>query len=79
MGLQKEFGSRVKELRSKIGLSQEILAYQAGLDRTYICGVERGQRNISLENIGKIADALHVPIAQLFPDELSYKRIPQPE
>ena len=60
------FGQRVRELRAKKGLSQEALASACGLDRTYIGGVERGERNISLVNIHKIADALHVPVRELF-------------
>ena len=52
------FGRRVRELRKKKGLSQEALALEAGLDRTYVGGVERGERNISLQNIEKLAKAL---------------------
>jgi transcriptional regulator with XRE-family HTH domain len=54
------FGDRVRSLRAKRGISQEQLADLAELDRTYISGVERGIRNISLLNIVKIADALEV-------------------
>lgn len=54
------FGQRLKELRRRAGISQEHLADLAGLDRTYISGVERGKRNISLENICRIAKALNV-------------------
>ena len=55
-----QFGQRIRELRSLKKMSQEELAYAAGLDRTYIGSVERGRRNISLINILKIADALEV-------------------
>jgi transcriptional regulator with XRE-family HTH domain len=59
------FGERVRLLRQARGLSQEALALAAGLDRTYIGGVERGERNISLLNIQKIAQALGVSLADL--------------
>ena len=65
-GVMAAFGHCVRELRTKRGLSQEALASACGLDRTYIGGVERGERNISLVNIHKIADALHVPVRELF-------------
>jgi transcriptional regulator with XRE-family HTH domain len=60
------FGARVRQLRQKKGLSQETLALACALDRTYIGGVERGERNISLLNIHKIADALGVSARELF-------------
>jgi transcriptional regulator with XRE-family HTH domain len=60
------FGQRVRELRSEKGLSQEGLALACDLDRTYIGGIERGERNVSLVNIQKIAAALGVPIRELF-------------
>ena len=59
------FGEHVRVLRQARGLSQEALALAAGLDRTYIGGVERGERNISLLNIQKIAQALDVSPADL--------------
>lgn len=64
--LQKQFGDKVKEERSRVGVSQEELGFQTGLDRTYISGIERGKRNPSLINIGKIAKALKVSLSQLF-------------
>lgn len=64
--LQKDFGDRVRELRKQQGLSQEALALACNLDRTYIGGVERGERNISLLNIHKIATSLVVPTKELF-------------
>jgi len=64
--IQKQFGERVRELRKQRGFSQESLALACGLDRTYIGGVERGERNISLINIHKIAAALHVDAKELF-------------
>ena len=65
MDICKKFGDRVRELRVAQGLSQEVLAQKAGLHRTYIGGVERGERNVSLENIQKIAVALKITIADL--------------
>lgn len=56
----KRFGQAVREARKKRGLSQEKLAFESGLHRTYISSVERGERNISLLNIHKIARALKV-------------------
>jgi transcriptional regulator with XRE-family HTH domain len=64
--IQKNFGERVRELRRKKGFSQEALALACGLDRTYIGSVERGERNISLLNIYKIAKALGVKARELF-------------
>lgn len=60
------FGRRVREMRLEKGLSQEGLALACDLDRTYIGGIERGERNVSLVNIQKIAAALHVPVRDLF-------------
>jgi transcriptional regulator with XRE-family HTH domain len=62
----KHFGERVRELRKQKGLSQESLALACDLDRSYIGGVERGERNISLLNIHKIADALGASARELF-------------
>ncbi|NQX49332.1 helix-turn-helix transcriptional regulator [Paenibacillus tritici] len=69
MGIRQEFGQRCKELRARSGMSQEMLAYRAGLDRSYISGVERGERNISIVNLEKIAFAFNVSMSYLFADE----------
>ena len=62
----KTFGDRVKEIRLELGVSQEQLGALAELDRTYISGIERGLRNVSLINIARIATALNVTPAELF-------------
>ena len=59
------FGLRVRTLRRAQGLSQEGFAARCGLDRTYIGGVERGQRNIALRNIEIIAKTLNLSISEL--------------
>jgi transcriptional regulator with XRE-family HTH domain len=64
--IQEQFGERVRELRKEKSLSQEALALVCDLDRTYIGGVERGERNISLINIYRIAEALGVAVKELF-------------
>lgn len=61
----KRFGARIRELRHEKGLSQEKFAAKCGLDRTYVGSVERGERNIALKNIEKIAKALGKSIAEL--------------
>lgn len=63
------FGRRLAELRKQKGWSQEKLALESGIARSYLGGVERGQRNIALLNIYKLADALKVPVAMLFIEE----------
>lgn len=60
------FGLRVKQLRLAQGISQEELGALANLDRTYISGIERGKRNVSLRNILQIANALKVSVSDLF-------------
>jgi transcriptional regulator with XRE-family HTH domain len=64
--LAKDFGNKIREIRKQQGVSQEGLADLADLDRTYIGGIERGIRNPSLRNIGKIAKALKVKPKNLF-------------
>lgn len=64
--IQKKFGDRVRELRRARDLSQEELAFRAGVHRTYLGGIERGERNPSLKNIAAIANALNVTLTELF-------------
>jgi transcriptional regulator with XRE-family HTH domain len=59
------FGMRIRELRKNKGLSQEAFAAKCGLDRTYISGIERGRRNVSLRNIEVIATTLGISISEL--------------
>ena len=60
------FGCKVREKRKFIGLSQEELADLAGVHRTYVGMIERGEKNLSLLNIYKIARALNVDVGDLF-------------
>jgi len=64
----RRFGRNVRLLRKRKGLSQEALSFEADLDRTYVGSVERGERNISLLNILRLAGALGVKPAKLFED-----------
>jgi len=66
--LLKSFGKNVKEIRLSQEISQEELALKAELDRTYISGIERGLRNVSLINIFKISKALDVTAPELLLD-----------
>jgi transcriptional regulator with XRE-family HTH domain len=64
-----KFGRRLRELRKAAGLSQEELAYRCGLHRTYIGGVERGERNLGLINVYSIAAALRQPVTAFFAED----------
>lgn len=68
MTITKKFGQNLKKIRTENNISQENLAFRAKLHRTYISDVERGNRNISLINIEKIAKALKVRISELLKD-----------
>lgn len=63
-----KFGKKVREERTKIGLSQEKLASRAGVHRTYIGMIERAEKNITLENIQKVCKALNLRIGDIFVD-----------
>ena len=64
--IQKQFGKKVRELRTQNGYSQEAFTFKCGLHRTYIGCIERGEKNITITNIEKIAKTLKVEISQLF-------------
>ena len=61
------FGKKLRSVRTGKGISQEELARRSGLHRTYVSRVERGERNISLANIAKLAGALGVRMGDLMP------------
>jgi transcriptional regulator with XRE-family HTH domain len=61
-----KFGKRVRELRLEKGWSQEVFALECELDRTYISGLEKGRRNVSLKNVEKICKALGVSLNEFF-------------
>lgn len=60
------FGAAIRAIRKEQGISQEAFALKCGIDRSYFGAVERGERNVALTNILKIADALQVRTAELF-------------
>lgn len=62
---QQKLGNKIKQLRKVAGISQEVLGEMAGLDRTYISGIERGVRNPSLNNIEKLAKAFKIKVSEL--------------
>ncbi len=63
--LQVSLGRAIRGLRSRRRYSQESFADAVGLHRTYIGGIERGERNVSLRNLARIADTLEIPLSQL--------------
>jgi transcriptional regulator with XRE-family HTH domain len=64
--IKQRFGARMRELRKARGLSQEALAFASGLDRSYLGAIERGEKNVSLVNIHRIAEALGTGPSELF-------------
>ena len=69
MNIKTSIGNRIRDLRKKKNISQEKLAELSELDRTYINSVENGKRNISIENIEKIAKALNCSLQDFFTSE----------
>ena len=70
MNLQIQFGLRVRQLRKEQGLSQEALAFKAGIDRTYMTSIENGKRNVSVQNIEKVINALEISIQDFFSTDI---------
>ena len=64
--VKQRFGARLRELRKARDMSQEEVAFAADLDRSYLSGIERGKKNLSLVNIHRIARALRVEAGELF-------------
>lgn len=64
--IKKKFGERVKLLRKSQEMSQEKFALKIDMDRTYLASVESGKRNVSIENIEKIAKGLEISLEELF-------------
>jgi transcriptional regulator with XRE-family HTH domain len=67
-GVAKALGQRVRDLRTAKGWSQERLAIESGMHRTYMWGIEQGARNPSLRHVARLATALGVPLGTLFRD-----------
>ncbi len=65
--IKKLVGARVRELREGKGWSQERLGFKSGLHRNYVGGVERGERNVGIENLARLAKALGVRPRDLVP------------
>ncbi|MGA2906464.1 MAG: helix-turn-helix transcriptional regulator [Terracidiphilus sp.] len=66
--LLKAFGKRIRELRTERGYSQEAFADKCGVHRTFMGTIERGESNLSFQNIAKVATTLGVPLSTLFLD-----------
>lgn len=66
--VKQRFGARLHQLRKARKMSQEDVAFAAGLDRSYLSAIERGRRNLSLVNIHRIAEALQLEAGELFAD-----------
>lgn len=64
--IEQKVGNRIKELRNKLGISQEELGFRSGVHRTYIASLEVGKRNISISTLEKIVKALEVSLSEFF-------------
>lgn len=72
--LRKGFGEWVRERRRQVGLSQEDLGFECGLHRTYVGSIERGETNLTLENIAILAVPLHCEVSDLVPNLKDIRR-----
>ncbi|WP_342262272.1 MULTISPECIES: helix-turn-helix transcriptional regulator [unclassified Spiroplasma] len=66
MNVKIKFGQQIRQLRINLHLSQEELAYECDLNKNYVSDIERGERNISLQSIAKLAKGLKVSLSELF-------------
>ena len=66
MKLQRKFGKVIKDLRLERKISQEKLALDSNIDRTYISDIEKGERNVSLDIISRLANTLQISLSDLF-------------
>lgn len=73
--IQKAFGTCVRRFRIETGLSQEKFALKIGMDRSYYASVESGRRNISIENIKRIADGLNLSLSVVFSAVDNYEEV----
>ena len=64
--IKTKVGRRIKELRNKLGISQEELAFRSEIHRTYIASLEVGKRNVSIETLEKVVNALEVSLSEFF-------------
>lgn len=69
MDIKKKFGERVRLRREELGLSQEEFAFQSGIHRTYVSGIERGVRNPSLTMVERISESLGLSFSSLLDDD----------
>ena len=64
--IKTKVGKRIKELRNKLGISQEELAFRSEIHRTYIASLEVGKRNVSIETLEKVVNSLEVSMSEFF-------------
>ncbi len=66
MDIKEKIGARIKELRTEKNLTQEAVAWQSEVDRTFMNHVEKGRRNISIESLEKISKGLNISLKDFF-------------